>query len=211
MVKLDRLFYLNDTGKVARMLLGKLLVHEYDGKRISGIIVETEAYLGLSDRAAHSFGGRKTRRNEVMYGPAGHAYVYFVYGMYFCLNAVTGPVGVPEAVLIRALEPMEGLDFMAGERYRTDYAKLNSRQKVNLANGPGKLCMALSIDRSLNGEDLCGGRLYIEDLPGATAVRSGKRIGIDYAGEDRDLPLRFYIENNKYVSKRGRHLKEVSF
>jgi DNA-3-methyladenine glycosylase len=201
MAKLDRSFYLNDTAKVARQLLGKLLVREEDGKRISGIIVETEAYLGLSDRAAHSFGGRKTRRNEAMYGNGGYAYVYFIYGKYFCLNAVTGPAGVPEAVLIRALEPLEGLDFMAAQRYNTEYAKLSSCQRANLLNGPGKLCMALSIDKSLNGEDLCGGRLYIEDRPGTPAVCSGKRIGIDYAGEDRDLPLRFYIKNNKYVSK----------
>lgn len=201
MAKLDRSFYLNDTAKVARQLLGKLLVREEDGKRISGIIVETEAYLGLSDRAAHSFGGRKTRRNEAMYGKGGYAYVYFIYGKYFCLNAVTGPADVPEAVLIRALEPVEGLDFMAAERYNTEYEKLSSRQRANLSNGPGKLCIALSIDRSLNGEDLCGGRLYIEDRPGTPAVCSGKRIGIDYAGEDRDLPLRFYINNNKYVSK----------
>jgi DNA-3-methyladenine glycosylase len=201
MAKLDRSFYLNDTAQVARQLLGKLLVREEDGKRISGIIVETEAYLGLSDRAAHSFGGRKTRRNEAMYGQGGHAYVYFIYGMYFCLNAVTGPAGVPEAVLIRALEPVEGLDFMAAGRYNTEYAKLSSRQKANLVNGPGKLCIALAIDKSLNGEDLCGGRLYIEDRPGVPEVCVSKRIGIDYAGEDRDLPLRFYIKNNKYVSK----------
>ncbi|MBP1743155.1 MAG: DNA-3-methyladenine glycosylase [Firmicutes bacterium] len=201
MAKLGRSFYLNDTATVARQLLGKLLVSEARGKRVSGIIVETEAYLGIDDRAAHSFGGRKTRRNEAMYALGGHAYVYFIYGMYFCFNAVTGQEGVPEAVLIRALEPVEGLDFMAAERFNTDYAKLSSRQKINLTNGPGKLCMALSIDRSLNGEDLCGDKLYIEDRPVSPEVCSGKRIGIDYAGEDRDLPLRFYIKNNRFVSK----------
>ncbi len=201
MVKLDRSFYLKDTVTVARQLLGKLLVHEVDGKRISGIIVETEAYLGTEDRAAHTFGGRRTLRNEAMYGLGGHAYIYIIYGMYYCFNVVTGHEGVPEAVLVRALEPLEGLDFMAAARYKKDYAPLSTRQMINLTNGPGKLCMALTIDRSLNGEDLCGSRVYIEDRNETHDICSSKRIGIDYAGDDRDLPLRFYIQNNKYVSK----------
>lgn len=201
MSKLDRSFYMNDTVTVARQLLGKLLVHEVDGNRVSGIIVETEAYLGITDRAAHTFGGRRTARNEAMYGPGGHAYIYFIYGMYFCLNAVTRHEGVPEAVLIRALEPLEGLDFMAAARFKTGYSELNARQKINLTNGPGKLCMALKIDRSLNGEDLRGNRLYIEDRAGSFEICSSKRIGVDYAGEDKDLPLRFYVRNSKHVSK----------
>ena len=201
MVKLDRSFYLKDTVTVATQLLGKLLVHEMDGKMMSGIIVETEAYLGIEDRAAHSFGGRRTPRNEAMYSLGGHAYIYFIYGMYYCFNVVTGHKGVPEAVLVRALEPVEGLDFMAAARYKKDYASLSTRQRINLTNGPGKLCMALNIDRSLNGEDLCGRRIYIEDRTETPEICSSKRIGIDYAGEDRDLPLRFYIQSNKYVSK----------
>jgi len=201
MTKLDRSFYLKDTVTVARQLLGKLLVHEVDGKRISGIIVETEAYLGTIDRAAHSFGGRRTPRNEVMYGLGGHAYIYFIYGMYYCFNVVTGHEGVPEAVLVRALEPVEGLDFMAAARYKNDYEPLSNRQRINLTNGPGKLCIALAIDRSLNGEDLCGSRIYIEDRADIPDICSAKRIGIDYAGDDRELPLRFYLRNNKYVSK----------
>ena len=201
MGKLDRSFYLKDTVTVARQLLGKLLVHEVDGKRMSGIIVETEAYLGTEDRAAHSFGGRRTPRNEAMYSLGGHAYIYFIYGMYYCFNVVTGHKGVPEAVLVRALEPVEGLDFMAAARYKKDYASLSTRQRINLTNGPGKLCMALNIDRRLNGEDLCGRRIYIEDRTETPEICSSKRIGIDYAGEDRDLPLRFYIQSNKYVSK----------
>jgi len=199
--KLDRSFYLKDTVTVARQLLGKLLVHEVDGNKISGLIVETEAYLGTEDRAAHSFGGRRTPRNEAMYSQGGHAYVYFIYGMYYCFNAVTGHEGVSEAVLVRALEPLEGLDFMAAARYQTSYSELNARQKINLTNGPGKLCMALTIDRSLNGEDLCGNRLYIEERDETPDICSSKRIGIDYAGDDRDLLLRFNILNNKYVSK----------
>jgi len=201
MVKLDRSLYLKDTVTVATQLLGKLLVHEMDGKMMSGIIVETEAYLGTEDRAAHSFGGRRTPRNEAMYSLGGHAYIYFIYGMYYCFNVVTGHKGVPEAVLVRALEPVEGLDFMAAARYKKDYASLSTRQRINLTNGPGKLCMALNIDRSLNGEDLCGRRIYIEDRTETPEICSSKRIGIDYAGEDRDLPLRFYIQSNKYVSK----------
>jgi len=201
MVKLDRSFYLKDTVTVATQLLGKLLVHEMDGKMMSGIIVETEAYLGTEDRAAHSFGGRRTPRNEAMYSLGGHAYIYFIYGMYYCFNVVTGHKGVPEAVLVRALEPVEGLDFMAAARYKKDYASLSTRQRINLTNGPGKLCMALNIDRRLNGEDLCGRRIYIEDRTETPEICSSKRIGIDYAGEDRDLPLRFYIQSNKYVSK----------
>jgi len=201
MVKLDRSFYLKDTVTVARQLLGKLLVHEVEGKRISGVIVETEAYLGTEDRAAHSFGGRRTLRNEAMYNLGGHAYVYFIYGMYYCFNVVTGQEGVPEAVLVRALEPVEGLDFMAAARYKKNYATLSTRQKINLTNGPGKLCMALTIDRSLNGEDLCGSQIYIEDRNETLDICSSKRIGIDYAGDARDLLLRFYIQKNKYVSK----------
>jgi len=202
--KLQRIFYLDDTETVAKRLLGKLLVHEIDGKRISGIIVETEAYLGLTDKAAHSYGGRKTQRTEAMFRLGGHAYVYLIYGMYNCFNVVTECEGVPEAVLIRALEPYEGLDAMALARYNMPYQALNKSQVRNLANGPGKLCRALSIDRSMNGEDLCGNRLYIEENPKISEpfnILTSKRIGVDYAEEARDFPLRFYIENSNYVSK----------
>jgi DNA-3-methyladenine glycosylase len=201
MAKLDRSFYLRDTVTVAKDLLGKVLVHEIDGKRVAGIIVETEAYLGITDRAAHTYGGRRTARNEAMYGLGGHAYVYFIYGMYYCINAVAGPAGVPEAALIRALEPAEGLDFMADARYKAGYSALSANQKRNLTNGPGKLCMALSIDRNLNGEDLCGNRLYIEDSSAVPEICTSKRIGVDYAGEDKDLPLRFFVKGSSYVSK----------
>lgn len=204
MSKLERDFYLDDTEKVAKQLLGKLLVHEKGGKRISGIIVETEAYLGIADKAAHSYKGKKTPRNAAMFGSGGYAYVYFIYGMYNCFNVVTKPEGVPEAVLIRALEPYEGLDAMALSRYNKVYEALNKSQIRNLSNGPGKLCIALSIDRSLNGEDLCGNRLFIEDIPQTTEpfnISASKRIGVDYAEEAKDFPLRFFIENSKYVSK----------
>lgn len=195
---------MNETDIVAKKLLGKLLVHEKNGIRISGIIVETEAYLGVTDKAAHSYGGRKTKRTETMYEAGGCAYVYLIYGMYNCFNIVTRHKGVPEAVLVRALEPYEGIEEMSIARYNKEYHLLTDQQMKNLTNGPGKLCMALSIDKSLNGEDLCGNRLFIEDVPGIKSsfnIVADKRIGIDYAGEDKDLPLRFYIENNKFVSK----------
>lgn len=200
MSKLERDFYLDDTEKVAKQLLGKLLVHEKGGKRISGIIVETEAYLGIADKAAHSYKGKKTPRNAAMFGSGGYAYVYFIYGMYNCFNVVTKPEGVPEAVLIRALEPYEGLDAMALSRYNKVYEALNKSQIRNLSNGPGKLCIALSIDRSLNGEDLCGNRLFIEDIPQTTEpfnISASKRSGVDYAEEAKDFPLRFFIEDSK--------------
>src|SRR2546423_1100203 len=151
-VKLPRSFYLReDTAAVARDLLGKLLVvPAEDGTRVSGMIVETEAYMGIGDRAAHSFGGRRTARNEVMYGLAGHVYVFFVYGMYYQFNVVTGPADHPHAVLIRAVEPVEGIEMMRVRR--------GEMKERNLTSGPGKLCMAMGIDRRLNGEDLLGKR-----------------------------------------------------
>ncbi len=178
-----------------------MLVHETGGKRISARIVETEAYMGVIDKAAHSYGGKRTPRVEVMYGEPGHSYVYLIYGMYHCFNMVTGPQGVPQAVLIRALEPVEGLDLMAYNRYQKPYGELNKKQITGLTSGPGKLCRALLIDKELNGEDLCGSRLYVEEgeTNGLSIVES-RRVGIDYAEEARDFLWRFYIEGNPYVS-----------
>jgi len=196
-MKLAREFYLREnTITVARELLGKLLVVAADdGKRVSGMIVETEAYLGVTDRAAHSYGGRRTARNEVMYGGGGHAYVYFIYGMYFQFNVVTGPADHPQAVLIRALEPVEGIEVVRARR-----GEMNDR---NLTSGPGKLCIAMGIDRGLNGEDLLAEKVWLEDYrkvpPKQVAV--GKRIGIDYAGEDAEKPWRFWVRGNLHVSK----------
>jgi DNA-3-methyladenine glycosylase len=196
-MKLGREFYLREnTLKVAGELLGKLLVVAADdGKRVSGMIVETEAYLGVTDRAAHSYGGRRTARNEVMYGGGGQAYVYFIYGMYFQFNVVTGPADHPQAVLIRALEPVEGIDIMRARR-----GEMKDR---NLSSGPGKLCIAMGIDRGLNGEDLLAEKVWLEEYrkvpPKQVAV--GKRIGIDYAGEDAEKPWRFWIRGNQHVSK----------
>ncbi|HAX50823.1 DNA-3-methyladenine glycosylase [Muricomes intestini] len=201
MEKLSREFYNRDSLIIAKELLGKVLVHEVNGEKVHAKIVETEAYMGVEDKAAHSYGGRRTPRVEVMYGKPGVSYVYFIYGMYFCFNVVTREEGVPQAVLIRALEPLEGLDFMAQNRYKKQYDELNRKQITGLTSGPGKLCTALQIDKSLNGEDLCGNSLYIEEGDGTDFhIVSAKRVGIDRTEEARDYLWRFYIKDNRYVS-----------
>ena len=198
-LRLSREYFLTeDTTAAAKAILGKLLVvPDQNGNRVSGMIVEAEAYGGITDRAAHSYGGRRTARNEVTYGLGGHAYVFFVYGMYFQLNVVLGPAEHPHVLLIRAVEPVEGIEVMRTRRGE-------SMKDTNLTSGPGKLCIALGIDRSFNGEDLVeGSRIWIEDQRSLTEdeIAIGKRIGIDYAGEDADLPWRFWVKGNQYVSK----------
>ncbi|MGE5626943.1 MAG: DNA-3-methyladenine glycosylase [Solirubrobacterales bacterium] len=201
MNKLKRDFYERSTETVARELLGKILVHETNGIKISGKIVETEAYLGTIDKGAHSYGGKRTSRVEVMYGNPGFSYVFMIYGMYYCFNVVTQKVGIPEAVLIRALEPVDGIEAMSQNRFNKSYDSLNKRNILNLTNGPGKLCKALGINKTLNGEDLLGNQLYIIDNNDTFNIETTKRIGIDYAEEAKDFPLRFYIKGNKFVSK----------
>jgi DNA-3-methyladenine glycosylase len=196
--KLSREFYLReDTVRVSRELLGKLLVvPAEDGTRISGKIVETEAYLGPEDRAAHSFGDRRTQRNEVMYGCGGFSYVYFVYGMYFQFNVVTGPADHPHAILIRAVEPVEGIEIMRNRR-----GEMKDR---NLTSGPGKLTIAMAIDRGLNGEDLRDDKIWIEEFEKITSkqIAAGPRIGIDYAGEFVEKPWRFWVKDSTFVSRK---------
>lgn len=197
-MKLDRNFYLReDTIKVARDLLGKLLVVPApDGTRVSGMIVETEAYLGTIDKAAHSYGGRRTPRNEATYLEGGHVYVFFIYGMYFQLNLVTGPVDHPHVVLIRGIEPVEGIEIMRDRR-----GKMPDK---NLTSGPGKLCIAFAIDRNYNGEDLLGDRVWVEEYKNfkKSEISAGPRVGIDYAEEFAEMPWRFWLTGNKFVSKR---------
>lgn len=204
-MKLTRDFYNRETLTVAKDLLGKILVHEYNSKKVSGKIVEVEAYKGIEDKAAHSYRGRKTKRVEAMYGKPGRAYVYLIYGMYNCMNVVTCEEGVPEAVLIRAVEPIDGLDIQSINRFKKKYNKLNKKQILNLTSGPGKLCIALDIDRNDNKEDLCENSLYIEDRKNISnaefEIVSSKRIGIDYAEEAKDFMWRFHIKDNPYVSK----------
>lgn len=196
---LPREFYTRrDTLLIARQLLGKrLVVPANDGARVSGMIVETEAYQGPEDKASHAYGNRRTARTETMFGMGGTAYVYFIYGMYYQFNVVTNTEAIPHAVLIRALEPEEGIEWMRQRRPLS-----NDR---NLTNGPGKLCQALAIDRSYNRADLMGDAVWIEEgreRVTATRIASGERIGIDYAMEYAAKPWRFWLKNNPYVSKR---------
>ncbi|MBK6589453.1 MAG: DNA-3-methyladenine glycosylase [Acidobacteria bacterium] len=208
-MKLKSGFYLReDTVQIARDLLGKLLVvPDENGQRVSGMIVETEAYLGTTDRAAHSFGGRRTARNEITYAVGGHVYVFFIYGMYYQLNIVCGEVDTPHVVLIRAVEPVEGIEIMRERRSRkkSEPGAIANRQMPdkNLTSGPGKLCIALNIDRRVNGENLSGENIWLEEYETFRdeEIAIGKRVGIDYAGEDAEKPWRFWISRNEFVSK----------
>lgn len=203
MLRTDRLgrdFYARaDTLRVARELLGKrLVVPSEAGARVAGLVVETEAYLGVEDRAAHSYGGRRTRRTETMYAVGGTAYVFFVYGMHHQFNVVTGPAGRPHAVLVRAVEPEEGVEVMRARR--------PVPKERELTSGPGKLCRALALDLTFDGEDLTtSGRVWLEEAGvryRPAQVASGPRIGVDYAAEDALQPWRFWVEGNEYVSRR---------
>ncbi|SEP32253.1 DNA-3-methyladenine glycosylase [Propionispora vibrioides] len=201
MKKLTREFYNRDSVIVARELLGKVLVHEVEGQKVAAKIVEAEAYMGIEDRAAHSYGGKRTPRVEVMYGDPGFSYIFIIYGMHYCFNIVTREKGTPQAVLLRAAEPLQGIEQMAQTRYKKPYGQLTKSQRKGLTNGPGKLCKALSINKNFNGMDLCGDELYIEEgEPQEFNIITTTRVGIDYAGEAREYPWRFYIEGNEYVS-----------
>lgn len=197
--KLSCAFYARPAVALAPDLLGKLLVHQAPEGRTSGLIVEVEAYAGPADRAAHSYGGRPTPRTRVMYGPPGRAYVFFVYGMHYCFNVVAGGEGEPEAVLVRALEPVEGIELMAHRRRRP---VRTAADLVQLTNGPGKLAAALGIDLDLYGEDLTADRLFLaEGRPvSREEVIASPRVGVGYAGEWAARPWRFSLAGNPYVS-----------
>lgn len=190
--KLGREFFQRATPRVARDLLGKILVHVYDGNILAGKIVETEAYRGESDPASHAAVG-KTPRSQIMFGPPGYAYVYLIYGRHHCLNVVTEPEGIPGAVLIRALEPLAGIETMRRLR--------QSENVRELTTGPGKLCQALGIDNRLNGADLLGDRLYLLEAPPLTngEIVVSSRVGISVA---KNLPWRFFIKDNPFVSRK---------
>lgn len=201
-MRLNREFYEQDPIPLAKDLLGKIIVNNTGTTILKAKIVETEAYLGVIDKAAHTYGGKKTKRVMPMYGLPGTSYVYLIYGMYYCFNIVAKEEGVPEAVLIRAIEPVEGIDEMAINRFGVKYDYLSNSQKKNLSNGPGKLCIALNIDKNLNEEDLCGDRLYLESgKEESFEIIETTRIGIDYAEEAKDWPCKFYIKGNTNVSK----------
>lgn len=184
-------FYDRPVVQVARELLGKRLVRCWDDRRVSGIIIETEAYDGMQDLACHARVG-KTKRNQVMFGKAGHAYVYFTYGMHWCLNVVTGEIGYPAAVLIRALTPIEGLEIIVQNRGKVE--------RKNWTNGPAKLTQAFQINRQQNGIDLTGQKdhLWVEDGEEIADqfVQVGPRVGIDSTPEPwRSMPWRFQISD----------------
>jgi len=198
---LPRSFYLHETVSVARSLLGCVLWRKIGSSELAARIVETEAYLGANDPAAHTRRGMRTPRVESMYLEGGHAYVYFTYGMHFCLNVVTQEADQAEAVLIRAAQPLEGIEIMESNRPK-------AKREFDLLSGPGKLCMALQIDRDLDGEPLDGKKLWL--APGETETAEADimvtpRIGIDGSGDAAHWPLRFFLGGNRYVSMARRY------
>jgi DNA-3-methyladenine glycosylase len=197
--KLPRHFYLQDTVTVARALLGCVLWRRRGRQILAARLVETEAYLGANDAASHARRGLRSKRNASMYLEGGHAYVYFTYGMYWCLNVVTQESDIAEAVLIRAAEPLKGIESMRRRRPK-------AKRDHDLLSGPGKLCMALDIDRRLDGEPLDGNRLFLTErespVDGADIIVS-PRIGVEGAIDAAHWPLRFYLRGNRYVSSRA--------
>ena len=203
MARLSRSFYSGDTVEIAKGLLGKYLVRRLEnGELLAGRITETEAYVGRCDKACHAYNYRKTERTSTMFGPPGHAYIYFIYGMYHCLNFVTEPEGEPSAVLIRAVEPVAGTETI--RRLRFGEKPMTAYRKKNFMNGPGKVCQGLALTKAQNGTDLTGDTLFVCDSPAdlglpcpeipAEIMRTGPRIGVDYAEEARDYPWRFWLE-----------------
>lgn len=203
MARLSRGFYDGDTLEIARALLGKYLVRRMeDGELLAVRITETEGYIGRCDKACHAYHYRRTERTSTMFGPPGHAYIYFIYGMHHCLNFVTEAEGEPSAVLIRAAEPVVGTETMRRLRYGDK--PVTVYRERNLLNGPGKLCQGLGLTRLQNGMDLTGDTLYVcdaaEDVgvspppPRAERLCTGPRIGVDYAEEAKDFPWRFWLE-----------------
>ena len=202
MARLSREFYDRDTVEVARCLLGKYMVRRLDGEVLAGRITETEAYVGRCDKACHAYGRKMTERTSTLYMAPGHAYVYFIYGMYFCLNFVTEPEGEPAAVLIRAVEPILGTDTM--RRLRFGDKPMTAYRRKNFLNGPGKVCQGFSLTKAENRLDLTGDTLFVCDdpadfgcslpAPARECICTGPRIGVDYAEEAKDFPWRFWLE-----------------
>jgi DNA-3-methyladenine glycosylase len=189
-------FYRNDTVEIARQLLGCLLWRRIGRRHLVARIVETEAYLGANDPASHARGGLRSARNESMYLHGGHAYVYFTYGMHWCMNVVTGEADIAEAVLLRGAEPVRGIEWMRANRPR-------AKRDHELMNGPGKLCQALEIDRALDGEPLNGTRLFLtarEQQIDDAALGVSPRVGVSGAGDAAHWPLRFFVIGSRHVS-----------
>lgn len=193
-MKLNRSLYTCGVLEASEKLLGKILVHRTKEGITKGRIVELEAYNGAIDKAAHSYPNRCTERTRIQFGEGGYAYIYFIYGMYYCMNIVTGRSNEPESVLLRALEPVEGIELMK-KRRGTDKLR-------NLCNGPGKLCQAMGITKEQYGMDLCGDILYLEDAESVEPenILRTKRINVDYAEEAKDYLWRYIIKDNPFVS-----------
>ncbi|TDT72483.1 DNA-3-methyladenine glycosylase [Hypnocyclicus thermotrophus] len=194
---LNKDYFQNDAIFLAKDLLGKILVREINGKKILCKIVETEAYIGPEDKACHAYNNKRTKRTEAMFLEGGCTYVYMIYGMYNCLNIVANKKDKPEAVLIRAVEPLNELEYLKKNR------NIKSKKRYDLTNGPGKLCKALKIDKKLNKYDLCKNKkLFILDSKDKKIeIVEAKRINIEYAEEYKYKLWRFYIKGNKFVSK----------
>lgn len=192
---IERRFYQRSALEVAPDLLGLTLVHNSSEGITKGKIVEAEAYLGLADPAAHSYQKAPTKRTQIQYGEGGYAYIYLIYGMHYCMNVVTNKIKIPEVVLIRALEPIDGLELMQKRR--------TINKEKNLCNGPGKLCQAMGIGKEHYGMDLCNTTLYLErpSIQEDIEIQTSKRINIDYAGEAKEYLWRYTIKNNPYISK----------
>lgn len=190
-------FYMRESLAVARDLLGKILVRYIEGEAYRFKIVETEAYMGKDDKGAHAYGGKKTPRTAPMFEEGGITYIYLIYGMYNCLNIVANVKDTPQGVLIRAVEPVDekSINFARANR------NIRSKKVEDLTNGPGKLCKAMKIDRTLNATSVLGkGELWIEDAPLCTDIVTDKRINIPYAEEYQDVEWRFYIRGNSFIS-----------
>lgn len=203
MARLSREFYDGDTVEIAQRLLGKTLVRVLEGESLAGRITETEAYIGRCDKACHAYNYRRTPRTDTLFMAPGHAYVYLIYGMHHCLNFVTEPEGEPAAVLIRAVEPLAGVETI--RRLRFGDRPLTGYRQKNFMNGPGKVCQGLALTRAQDRLDLVTeDALFVCDSPADLGLpetplprekmRSGPRIGVDYAQEARDFPWRFWLE-----------------
>lgn len=191
-------YYLsNDVVAISRDLLGKYLFTNIDGAVTGGMIVETEAYNGIIDRASHAFGNRRTPRTQTMFEEGGRAYVYLCYGIHEMFNIVTAVEGTPHAILIRGIEPTVGLDIM---QFRRNMSVI----KPTITAGPGSVAKALGISRKINGYSMLSDTIWVEDQAvqfNDADIKAGPRIGVAYAGEDALLPYRFYVKGNPYVSK----------
>lgn len=201
---IEKEFYNQGAIEVAKGILGHYLVREVNGLKIRTKIVETESYIGATDKACHAYNYKRTDRTKPLFEEGGIAYVYFIYGLYHCFNIVTNIKEEPEAVLIRAVEPLDNFEYLSNIRFNKNYNELTNAQKRNLTNGPSKLCSALSITREDNYKKLyIDSGLYLEyNYEKKIEIVETTRIGIDYAEEAKDFNWRFYIKNNPYVSKK---------